>query len=490
MADYLTTLTTDMAANKEAILARMSYGADLVERTFKIGGKLDAALFYMSGMTDAAQIQDAVLIPLAAQSDWKLNNKSRGKMKAVLERLPAAEVKTETEMDEIAGALVSGDAILLLAGEKACIRCAFKKWDKRAVAEPPNSAVVRGPREGFVEDMKTNTTLIRRRLRSEHLIMTQMTVGRFSNTPVTVAHVRGIADEKLVEKIAERIKGIDIDGVIDSFYIQQFLEERRSGLFKQIGWCEKPDIAAAKLLEGRVAVFVDGSPAVLTLPYLFFEDVQSSADAYTRQAYNYMILTVRLLALALAVLLPGVYVAAQVFHYNLLPIKMFISLSDAVQRTPLPPALEMLFVLFLFTAVYEAALRMPRYVGMALSIVAALVLGETAVRAGILSSFSVLISAVSALAVQTVPDQAESANVLKLFFVAAGGLAGFFGIVLGVLFVGLYVLTLDSYGAPYFAPYAPYIRNDVKDGIFRTNIAGMKTRPESIPNVNRVRQGK
>jgi spore germination protein KA len=488
-------LSGKLKDDEKAVLEKLNYSPDLIARAFKIGGETDAILFYMSGVTDTEQIHLALTALMKAAEGGAAPSAKRGGggggviASLLATVLPVGEVKTESSLDKIANALVYGDGILLIKGQKEALQCAFKKWDKRAVSEPPVSSVIRGPREGFVEDMKTNTGLLRRRLRTEHLIFQQLQIGRFSNTAVTVAHVRGIADERLVRRIMERLKKIDVDGIIDSFYIQQFLEERKGSFLRQIGYCEKPDIAAAKLLEGRIAIFVDGSPAVLTLPYILFEDIQNSADAYSRQPYNNLVILLRVLALAASVLLPGLYVALQVFHYKLLPLKTVVTLSNSIQGTPLPPMLEMLLVIFLFIVVYEAALRMPRYVGMALSIVAAMVLGDTAVKAGILSSFSVLISAVSSVAAHTVPDQVNNVNLLKIAFIVLGGLTGFFGIVLGVLLVAAYATGMDSYGAPYMAPYAPYIAEDTKDGIFRENIGDMKTRPESIPSVNKTRQG-
>lgn len=539
-------LTGVLQDDKIAVKDKLNHSIDLIERPFKLGGGKDAVVFYMSGVTDTKIIYEYIIKPLInmeypekpgpaykpaaplregsgesflskglsfllkdkerlpesaapegqtgpaknTQNKKKAGSVKGGLLTYILENvIEAGEVKVASSMDELSDALIYGDCVILLEGESTAIIAAARFWEKRGITEPPNSAVLRGPREGFTEDMKGNTVQIRRRLRTPDLIFEVMPVGRYSRTNVTVAYIKGIADESIVKKVMKRIKAIDIDGVVDSFYIQHFLEERKSSIFKQVNYCEKPDIAAAKMLEGRIAIIVDGSPIVLTLPYLYLEDLQSSQDYYTRSPLANAGVIIRFISLFIAIFLPGFYVSMQVFHYNILPIKMIVTLTNAIQGTPFVPLIEMLIVTFLFIIIHEASLRMPKYVGMAMSIVGALILGDTAVKAGIISSPSVLVAAISMLASHLVPDQASTTDFVKTIFIIVGGLMGILGLVAGAVFLITYMSSLDSYGAPFFAPFSPLIKEDLKDSVIKKNLAGMKTRPVSIPGPNKTRLG-
>ena len=477
-------LGAGLQENKLALKNKLNHSVDLIERSFKLGGKTDAAVLYMAGVTDVEIIHEYVIKPLLQAKFFE----QADIVNYVLENvLWAGEARVETSIDIVSDALIWGDCVILIEGEKSAICAACKKWDKRAISEPPTSAVLKGPREGFTEDMKSNAVQLRRRLRTPDLIFEQMQAGRYTNTNICVAYLKGIADENIVKKVVERIKAIDIDGVIDSFYVQQFLEERRGSLFKQINSCEKPDIAAARMLEGRVAVIVDGSPIVLTLPYMLLEDFQNSQDYYTRRDESALRMLLRVAAALTGLLLPAFYVAVEVWHYDILPIKMLVTLSNAVYGTPFPPLQEMLLVTVIFMVIYDASVMMPRYVGPAVSIVGALVLGDTAVKAGLISSPTVLIVAVSMLCSQLVPDQVGLTNILKLGFIFAGGLMGVFGIIAGLALLIGYMAALDSYGTPFLAPFAPFIRKDMKDALAKQTAADMDTRPYSLPGKNKTR---
>jgi len=227
---------------------------------------------------------------------------------------------------------------------------------------------------------------------------------------------------------------------------------------------------------------------VLTVPFLFFEDLQSGDDYYNHSMHASFIRIIRVIGMILSITLPGIYVALQSFHYALLPIDFLISLQSSIEGLSFPPLIEILIVLFLFEILNEAGIRMPKYSGMALSIVGALVLGETAVQAGIISPPAVIIVAVSGITLFTVPDQVSAVTILRLAFTIIGGIAGFYGIIIGFVFLISYLMTFDNFGTPYFAPYAPYVKGDNKDGIMKKELKDMLTRPTSIPNNNKVRQ--
>jgi len=364
-----------------------------------------------------------------------------------------------------------------------------KEMPKRSISEPPTQSVVKGPREGFIEHHDTNIALVTKRIKSPDLTLEHMNVGRHTKTKVTVMYMKNIADKKIADKVIERIKAIEIDGIIDSYYILQFLQSKKNFLFRSVGGDEKPDVTAAKLLEGRVAIFVDGSPIVLSVPYILFEDIQNSDDYYTNAAGVSLRRFIRVVGASISIMLPGIYIAMLLYHYSIVPLRTLVVLGASVTTTPFSPLVEILFVLILFEILYEAALRMPRHLGMATGLIGAIVLGETAVQAGLLSRPAVLIAALSGIMMYIIPNLAPQISLLRFFFVLLGGILGLYGLVLGAIVLIVYMNCLDSYGAPLLAPYAPYIKNDTKDGIIKQELTGMKTRPKSFKVPNRTRKG-
>lgn len=452
---------------------------NVIRRDFMCG-KHGAALFFNPDLTDAEALRQFIR---AAERGGNSLEEVQNCVTYISESRISGDVK------EAVNGVLSGDGVFVLEGADGFIIINARKYDKRAVTEPPTETVIRGPREGFTEDIKTNLSLLERRFKSPNLCIERFTVGRQSNTAVAVVYMDSVADKETVKKITERIRSISLDTVTDSNYLVPYLEERPNSIFKQVGYTEKPDVASAKIAEGRVAVITDGSPMALTLPFLIMEDFQSGDDYYERSSFTSFLRIVRLLALFLAVLLPGVYVAFQVFHYEMLPYRFLITLSNAVKGVPLPPMWEMMFVLLLFEVIRDASVRMPRAVSMAMSIVGAIVLGDTAVKAGLVSSPAVMLAALSSIALFTAPNEVGAMSLMRLIVTAAGGLAGALGIIAVSVYTVHYLCRMDSYGSPYLAPFAPRISSDLKDGIMLKVRSDMKKRPFSIPTPNRYREG-
>lgn len=399
-----------------------------------------------------------------------------------------AESEVIYDAAEVQKSILGGDAVVIVDGTDGYLICSVKKWDKRAIAEPPTSTVMRGPREGFIEDVKTNLSLIERRLKSPSLAVEKMTIGRLSQTTVALVYLADVAAPEVVNAVRDKLAKIDIDALTDSHYIQPYLEERPFSIFHQTGVTEKPDIVTAKLLEGRVAIVVDGSPMVVTVPFMVIEDYQSSEDYYERPSLSTFLRILRLVSIFFAVLLPGFYVALQEYHYSMIPLRFLITVMTAVNGIPLPPLLEIMFVILLFEVIREASVRMPRAVGMAMSIVGALVLGETAVKAGIISSPAVMITALSSIALYVAPNQEGTLTLLRVAFTALGGLGGMYFMLVGMLYLVLYLCSMGGFGTPYLAPLAPFVPGDLKDSFYRASLLRMNERPKSIKNINPHRQ--
>ena len=465
----------------EQLKATFSNSDDLKIRELKIGD-VKCACSYIDGGIDRELFEQSIIKPLMQAESF-----AKPYEEALKNTVHFSETAVPLPAISAPGPIAEGDVVLFIDGEDDAFAYSLRKPEKRSITEPPTSSVLKGPREGFIEELKTNLSMMRRRLKTPDLVVRTFQVGRYSTTSVAVLHIKGVADRQVIKQIYEKISKIDIDGVIDSAYVLAFIQEKRTSFFIQAGTTEKPDVAGAKLLEGRVAILVDGSPIAITLPYLIFEDVQDGYDYYSGDWRASMIRLFRVIGALLTVLLPGAYIALQTFHLQLLPLKFLMTLMAATTGIPFPPAIEMLVVLMLFEVLNQASIRMPRYLGISLSVVGAIVLGDTAVKSGLISSPSVLVIALSAIGIFCVPDQVGTISILRLLFLCISAVTGFVGmVILAIVIIG-YLSGLDNFGTPYLAPYAPRINPDLQDGIMKVGTVSMVRRPYSIPTANRTR---
>lgn len=472
----------DAKTEAEKIKSAFLGSDDLLLRELNAGGAR-VFLVYLDGLTDKELLESDVIRPLVNSRKLTPSKKALSDMLYYGE-----EVNVETDLHQLVRVIAEGDIALVADGAESYFWISLRKYQLRAIAEPPTSSVLKGPREGFIEDLKINLTMLRRRIRSEKLSISFLQSGRQTRTSIAVVYIDGIADPEIVGKVKERIKGICIDGIVDSSYVARFLEERPQSLFHGVGTTEKPDILTAKLLEGRVAILVDGSPIALTVPYLLIEDFQDSYDYYSKNWRSTVLRLFRLIGAGMTVLLPALYVAFVYNLYHMLPLKFLVTIMNATTGIPFSPPIEMLIVLLLFEVLNQASLRMPRFLGISLSVVGAIVLGDTAVKAGLISSPAVLITALSAIGLFCVPDQVSSFGNLRLLFVCISSVLGLYGIILSVIILIAYLAATTSYGAPLLAPYAPLVSSDVKDGFLKADIREIQYRPQSFKQRNKRRE--
>ena len=470
----------DLDTNKTDLLNQFFNNADIKFRDMNLKSGVKCCFFFLEGAIDSDCLRS--VMTRLMETDKHVKDLPIYLSLHVINTFGVEAIQTH---QQAVRGILDGNGVLFIDGYAEALTVGCAQWKTRAIAEPPTSAVLMGPREGFTEDIKTNLTMLRRRLHTPALVFEKHTVGRFSNTEIAVVYIKGVADEKIVQKVSQRLKLIDIDGIVDSFYIEQFLSEKPNSIFRTIGTAEKPDIITARILEGRIAIVVNGSPMVLTIPFLFLEDLQESGDYYSRNQRSTFLRFLRLVGIVIGTQLPGIYVGLVVFHSIGLPSEYYTTVLTSASGVPLTPLYEMLFVVLLFEIIHEASLRMPRYVGMAMSIVGALVLGDTAVKAGLISPPSIMIIAISAIALYMIPDQVGVFKLLRLLFTIAGGVGGLLGIVLTEFVLLIYMATLDSYGTPYLAPYAPRVFEDLGDGFIKTDVTKNTQRPYSIPNINK-----
>lgn len=454
--------------------------SDILVHEFSTKDGTPCAIIYADGITDKESLGDLVVRPLAQTNAPH----ARAEVKRTL-LFP--ETRDADDLPAACEEILAGNPALFIDAVPGAVILGTKKISVRAIMEPQTAVTVKGPREGLIEDIKTNMSLIRRRLQTPDLRFDLLTVGRRSRTAVAIVYLQGIADPKIVEAVRQRIRAADIDGVPDSSYIGKFLAKKPYSLFKQVGTTEKPDILCAKMLEGRIAILSDGSPIALTLPYMLSEDFQSSQDYFVSPYRATISRLLRMLAICISLFVPAFYVAAQLFRLRLLPFGLLMTISGGIRSIPLSPSLELFFLLIVLEILIEASVRMPKYVALALSVIGALVLGDTAVKAGLVSSPAIIIVALSGISAYTVPDLTGTLSIIRIAFVVVAGSIGPFGILLLTALLVYYLVTADSYGTPLLAPFSPLIRKDLRDALYKTDIYSLDTRPAVFQGKNQTR---
>ncbi|QTL97929.1 spore germination protein [Iocasia frigidifontis] len=448
--------------------------SDLVVKRFQIGinHPINVAIIYISGISEKKVINDNILKNLMVNSrkqNLKENITTTGIRNIILNTLlPVAGVTVKEHSDELIQALLKGKTILLVDNLSEGFSLSTKNEDSRG-QEPETETVVRGPKEGFTEDYNTNISLIRRRIKTPDLKFEDFVVGRVSKTDVVIAYLQGVVEQSLVEEVRERIRRIDIDIINESANIEQLIEDDPYSPFPQINNTERPDGVASALNEGRIAIIIDGTPFVLLLPSVFIHFLQSVGDYYERFLFSNAIRLLRLLAFFTALLAPSVYVAITTYHQEMIPTPLLISIVASRTGVPFPSVLEALLMEISFEALREAGLRLPRPVGQAVSIVGALVIGEAAVQAGLVSRAMVIVVALTGIASFIIPayNMGISIRLLRFPIMFLAGSFGMFGITFAFLALLIHLSSLRSFGIPYLSPITPINLSGLKDSIFK-----------------------
>jgi spore germination protein KA len=448
-------------------------------------------MLYIDGMVDVQIVNHSILEPLLQTRelpDFSADNEHLSYLQNDV--LVASNVVLINEIKDVLDALLAGFAVVLLEGSDQGLKIAAAGWEDRAVGEPISQTVVRGPMEGFNENLRTNTGLIRKRIRDPHLWIEEREIGRVTNTRVAVVYLEHIVDQEVVNELRRRLDEIDIDAILESGYIEELVQDKTGTIFPTVYNSERPDTVCAALLEGRVAIIIDGTPFVLLVPALFVHFFQSPEDYYQRADISSLIRMIRYLAFFIALLAPSFYIAITTFHQEMLPTNLLISLAAQREGVPFPAFIEAILMELTYEILREAGIRIPKTVGQAVSIVGTLVIGQAAVDAGVVSAAMVIIVSITAISSYVIPENGLSISVRILRFVLMilAAAFGFYGILMVLLITVTHLCSLRSFGVSYMSPFAPYIGKDLKDTIFRVPWARMKTRPLSTGTANETRQ--
>lgn len=487
------TVKNELQQNIDMIRTITGNSTDIVIREFLLGQEqeIPAGIFFVGGMTDEEMIQK-LLVQSATQLTIPSSYSREDVLAYICKKIATAgKVKRIKKWHELFLALMSGEAILLIDGVAEALSMEARGGEYRAIEEPSTQLSIRGSREGFTESLATNIAMVRRRIQNPYLWLESIKIGEVTHTNVSIMYIKGIASDEIVEEVRNRLQRICMDGILESGYIEQLIEDKTFTTFPTIYHTERPDSVAANLLEGRIAIFMEGTPFVLIVPALFIQFFQAVEDYYARFDIATALRFLRVLVFFISLIAPSAYIAMTTFHQEMIPTQLVIAVAAQRESVPFPAFVEAMMMEVTFEILREAGVRLPRAVGQAVSIVGALVIGQAAVEAGFVSSAMVIVVSITAIASFATPSFAIaiSARLIRFLLMILAALFGFYGILIGMILMTLHLCSLRSFGVPYMAPMAPFISTNVGDTFVRFPMWALKERPHLINQTNVVRQG-
>ncbi len=448
------------------------------------GSSARFCIFFFDGMTDSTFINKAIISPLLfAKYDDNAVPLNEYICKSVLS---AGEVQENENITDMLRGILYGDTLLLIDGLASGIIISTKGWHTRGISEPTDERILQGPREGFEEGIIFNLSMLKRKLATPDLCIEPTRIGRRTDTQVCLCYLDSLVNKKALRELKSKIRKIDIDGILDVNYIAEMVQDHRVSLLKTVGSTERPDIVAARLLEGRIAVFVDGTPVVMTVPYLFSENFQSDDDYYQNFWSASVGRILRYICFFISISIPAIYVSLVTFHIQLLPTALAISIAEARSGVPISTVGECLMLIFIFEVLKESGARMPQSLGHALSIVGGLVVGQAAVDAKIISIPMLIVIALSGISGIMIPRLKAAIIYARVCLVILAAFLGIYGYLVGITFMVIRILSMRSFGVDYVSSLNSPTLQNIKDSIWRLPWRYMKKRPIGISE-NHVR---
>ncbi|GGA46406.1 spore germination protein [Paenibacillus physcomitrellae] len=484
--------TDSLEDNLNELLDRLGESADVVVRKLDSEDVLPIALVYIDGLINVDIINQSILQPL---TNTLLQYKGKESKESAAEHLrakllPITQFQECKTFESAFSMLFEGHTLVFIDGNKVALSMDTTGWQMRSINEPTSQAVVRGPKEGFTENLRTGTSLLRRKIKSPDLWIEEYKIGARTQTNIALVYMKGITDDQILKEVRSRLNGIQTDAILESNYIEEFIQDGKWTPFPTIQNSERPDAVAAGILEGQVALLIDGTPFALLTPATFFSFFQSSEDYYQRYDVASFLRLIRVVSFFVSMTLPALYIAITTFHQEMVPTPLLVSLAAQREGVPFPALVEALVMELTFDVLREAGVRMPRAIGPAVSIVGALVLGQAAVQAGLVSAAMVIVVSFTAICNFVIPSQVIS-NALRLIrfvMMIAASVLGLFGITSFLMFLMIHMAGLSSVGVPYLSPVAPMTPRYLKDVFVRAPHSLLKIRPKLAAKQEAYRQ--
>ncbi|MFF2017521.1 spore germination protein [Paenibacillus sp. NPDC058177] len=471
--------------NLQDIQQVLGEDGDLVVRQFRLYGRQDAAIIFLSSVVDENQLHEYVLKPLMTEpEDITVIPSAMDDLADYIWNMTVHVAKGGrlSELYALPATIIQGNVVVLVEGMNQALYFSLRQIEKRSIEQPQTEQIIRGSREGFIENLESNLSLLRYRLQTPDFRVQTCPLGVRTQSQAAVCFIEGIAEPRLIEEVLRRLSLIEADSIIDAGYIEQFIEDQPLSPFPQVQPTERPDKTTAALLEGRVIIMVDGSPFSLIVPALFNQFFQTLDDYNERFIVGSLIRIIRLIALMFSLFFPALYVAIISFNPELMPTEFAVAISGGRAGVPFPAVLEVLIMEISMEVLREATIRLPQMIGGALSIVGVLVVGQAAVSAGLSSPTTVVIVALTTIGSFATPayNAAIALRMLRFPLILLAGLFGLYGVMIGTIFIVNHLLFLESFGVPYMVPYMPTKIRDMKDALVRAPLWWMRQRPSFL----------
>ena len=483
-------ISANLRENEKYLRSRLDKCSDILIRSMRLGEKqkVDCLMVYIEVAVSNMMLDDSAIGKMINHF-WEI---SPEQIQEFIKNnsLGIADVKKLTDMDEAIAAMLAGNAVFFIDGYDKAMKISSKGYPSMGVMEAESEKVLRGSREGFSDSVKSNSALVRKRLRDTRLKVEEYYTGVRTHTLTQVLYMEDLVHEELLEQVKERLERFRIDGILDSGMLEQLTEDVWYSPFPQYQTTQRPDRAVQEILNGKVVILCDNSPEALILPGNFNSFMESSEDWYHRFEMASFLRTLRYLAVIMATVLPGLYLAVIRFHTQILPSALILSLAQAREGVPFSSVTELIFLELSFELIREAGVRVPGALGNAIGIVGGLVIGQAAVEANLVSPIVVMIVALTALGSMTVPNEefAAAFRLLKYVFLILGGYLGIYGIVLGVYLTIAHLAGLSSFGVPYMVPFIKKDPHEEKgEGIWRAPLRMRWRRPLYAREEQRIR---
>lgn len=489
-------INKNLTVNLKKIKTNLAQSFDLNYKDVFLGGNQNykTTIIYITSIIDQQYLQQEIIKPLMLNIKFTAPQDIKSNIQKLIHQLPLPIGQTEfaNSLNQVIAGVLAGKVVLFINQFDQAFMLDIKKLASRDVNTPQIESTTRGPQEAFTESLETNFSLIRKRLRDNNLMIKNYKLGKRTQTDLGVLYIDDLADQEILQQLNNRIHNIDLDGVIDTSYINQYFQDNWKTPFPLFQNTERPDKAIHNLLEGKIILILDGTPFVSIVPTTFIQFFQTPEDYYDVFYVGSAIRVLRLIATFITISLPSLYISLVSFHHELLPTDLALTIATTRQEVPFPSYLEALIMELSLELLRESGIRLPGAIGQTIGIVGGLILGEAAVNAGLVSPPMVIVVALTAISSFVIPDY-EAAIPLRLLRFPLMILASFFsvyGIMIGWLFILIHICSLESFNQPYFAPFAPIKISDLKDSIIRVPLRLMGQRPYSTANQQKDRQNR
>jgi len=486
--------TDKIPLNTQSLKGQLGINSDVIIRELMIGEKeqIPVTLVFFDGLVDIKQVDDDILRPLFLY----VRQNPQEDVKSLLAKIESGMLyhafqKVRENVGDCIKDILDGSVALIFDQAEKAVTLEVKGFEKRSITEPTGENILKGANDGFIENLRTNTAIVRRKIKTENLVIEQTKVGRQTQTEISIVYMRNITNQNLIDEVKRRLDGICVDGVHEMGVIEEGIVDHKKTAFPQLIYTVRPDKFCANIVEGRVGLLIDGFPIAYIIPGTLDTFLQAPEDYSQNFIISSIVQFLRYILAFVTLFLPGFYVSITTFHHEMIPTELALAITASKEGVPFPSFVEVIFMLIAFEVLVEAGIRLPKTIGQAVSIVGAVVVGQAAVDAKLVSPAVVVIIAITAISSFTMPNQ-DFSNALRLWrfiFVLASSIIGLFGLTLGGLILLNHFASMETYGIPYLSPFVGQEGQQLQDSLFRFRFSSMIKRPISLKTKNRRRFG-